>query len=563
MKKAIPSLTDDEVEILRRGKNNPSIITDYFFRKPGSEHGWIFDYNFDPEGAWQELLHKASQKRIIVIGGFGSGKTKGVAMSACVWCTTTTDFAFMNCAPKAWQSELMWRFIIDMSRNTPFERLIYEMPKRPFPKIELRFWVHNVLVVSTMEFMSVDKNASAILGWEGDWANIDEAGQLDDLGDTITNLGSRMRGAVNGRERLGRLSMISNSWDNPDMWYRFDLAASWPEDFLSLTVSTRHNHNVSDNQLRLMLKDIPESEHERFIDGTRPEGRGNYFSKSKVFACEDETYAKFITEAVKGSADGYFLETIHGAGTVFMRIPPSKEGMYVLVGDPGVGDAPNRNAPALMVWNVTEFPMERATLAAFWWGSGRGSITPFIHMLLTFMVDYHPMFTGVDSTGPQKNTNEILNTYIKSQRLDKDQTNQWLGNVDLSKLVNTTVGGLDFSGFKKPAYLIAGRMLIEAGLLAWPKLIHGLRSQLTNYDPAKDRIGEPKIAQDLVACLCMAAHTIRVLFHWESQEVREEEITGDTRLSIAPIRSTQRLPSSARTARIGRNSLDANPKTTR
>src|SRR5512146_1343447 len=199
--KTVPSLTDEEIEILRLGRENPSLITDYFFRKPGQEQGWVFDFNFDPEGAWQKTLHKAKQKRIMIIGGFGSGKTKGVAMSAAVWCMTTTDFAFMNCAPKAWQSELMYRFLVDMARNTPFERLIWNSPKRPFPKIELRFWIHNILVVSSMEFMSVDKNASAILGWEGDWANIDEAGQLDNLEETITNLGSRMRGTVEGRAR--------------------------------------------------------------------------------------------------------------------------------------------------------------------------------------------------------------------------------------------------------------------------------------------------------------------------------------------------------------------------
>jgi len=37
----------------------------------------------DP-GKWQRDFHQALQKRIVIIGGFGSGKTKGVALSACV-----------------------------------------------------------------------------------------------------------------------------------------------------------------------------------------------------------------------------------------------------------------------------------------------------------------------------------------------------------------------------------------------------------------------------------------------------------------------------------------------
>jgi len=508
------TLTDEEIEILRLGREDPDVITNYFFRPPGAIKGWKFDYNFDPEGAWQKTIHHATQKRIVLIGGFGSGKTKGVAMSAATWCITTMDFAFMNCAPRSWQSELMYRFLLDISRNTPFERLIYESPKKPYPKIELRFWVRNVLVVSTMEFMSVEKNASAILGWEGDWANVDEGGQLDDLGGTITNLGSRMRGTTqHGRERLGRMSITTNSWDNPELWYRFDLANELPEDYLSIVVSTRSNHNVTEDQLRLMLKDIPEDEHQRFIDGSRPEGRGFYFSKNKVYACEDQFYGDLILDAVAKEAPGYGLQSLHGAGVTYFQVPANKTHVYFLLGDPGTDAAPNRNAPCLQVWDCTDFPKYKATLAAFWWGNGNHSISPFVNQLLRFMADYQPYFTGVDSTGPQKSTAELLNLYLMGDtRIDKEKALEWFGDVDKDKLMNKSIGGLDFSGGKKPAYLISARLMIEAQLMAWPKFVVGLRSQLTNYDPAKDTVGQPKIPQDLVATLAMSAYAIRAWF---------------------------------------------------
>lgn len=510
--KTPPNLTEEEIDILLRGRSDPDIITDYFFRAEGSAQGWIFDQNFDPAGAWQRTVHQASQRRIIVVGGFGSGKTRGIAVSACTWAITTHDFAFLNAAPKAWQSELMYNFILQVARGTPFERLIYEHPKRPYPRIELRFYVRNILVVSSLEFMSVDKNANQILSWEGDWVNIDEAGLLDNLGETIRNLGSRLRGNINGRPRLGRMSMSTNSWDNPELWYRYDLAVALPQDYLSITVSTRHNHNVTEQQLRDMLKDIPEDEHQRFIDGNRPEGRGSYFSRNKVYNCESELYGKFIEDRVREGVDGFALQSIAGAGIIYFRTPPVRQHFYLLLGDPGTDEPPNRNAPVLMVWDVTDFPKQPAILAAFWWGSGFGSITPFINRLLTFMADYDPVFTGVDSTGPQKNTATLLNTYLTGTRTDEDQRKEWLGAVDLSHVTNLFVGGMDFSGSKKPAYLVAGRLMIEAGLLSWPKNVIGIRSQLTNYEPDKDRVDMPKIPQDIVATLCMSSFAIRAYF---------------------------------------------------
>jgi hypothetical protein len=512
-RKKIYTLSDPETELLKLGLTDPDPMMDYFFTPEGGDRGWQFDYKFDPEGAYQGQLHAAKQKRITVIGGFGSGKTKGVGSSACVWSMLTNDFSFMNCAPAAWQSELMYSFIMEeLARDTVFGKLVYAFPKRPYPKIELRFRIGATTIRSTMEFMSVDKNASAILSWEGDWVNIDEAGLIDDLPQTITNLGSRMRGQVKGRSRLGRMSLCSNSWDNPELWKRYDMAKDQPEDYLSITVSSRHNHNITQDQLRLMLKDIPEDEHDRFIDGSRPEGKGNYFSKTKVFACEDQQYGDFIVSAIEGGIEGFDLRQMYGAGVTYFTTQHNPKHFYMVLGDPGTGGAPNRNAPCVMVWDVTDFPKYKASLAAFYWGNGHGSITPFIVQMLKFMQTYDPIFTGVDNTGPQKNTSELLNTYIASTRTDPTKMQEWLGPVDLSTILNANISGMDFSGGRKPAYLIAGRLMIEAMLMTWPKFVTGMRSQLTNYEPEKDRVGSPKISQDIVATFCMAAWAIRAWF---------------------------------------------------
>jgi len=531
-RKTVTHLTEEEIAILKAGIEDPNIILAHFTKHPGADHGFILDENFDEEGKWQKMVCVARQKRIVVIGGFGSGKTRGVAASAIVHCLTTKDFAFMNAAPVSWQSELMYKFVMSLARGTRLGDLIWNAPKTPYPMIEFRFYVGNYLMITTMEFMSAEKNANNILGWEGDWANIDEAGQLPDLGTTITNLGSRMRGTINGRERLARLSMISNSWDEPELWYRYDMAVDLPDDYLSRTVSTRHNRNVTPEQLRMMLKDIPEEEHERFIEGTRPEGKGMYFSKHKVYACEDSNYDAFIVEGVKNNWDGYSLSSVYGAGVVHFQVPRVQGHDYVLLGDPGISNAPNRNSPVLMLWDVTDFPKYRMTLAAFWWGAGNGSITPFIRNLLRLMEYYDPIFTGVDATGTQKNTNELLNIYLQGKRVDPTQREEWLGGVDLSRITNLSVQGLDFSSGKKPAFLIAGRLYIEATLMSWPRMVSGIRSQLTNYDPEKDtNAAKNKLTQDIVATLCMSAWAVRILFHYEPESQTQE--STDQSLTLA------------------------------
>jgi hypothetical protein len=177
-------------------------------------------------------------------------------MGACYWSVMLKDFKFLNAAPKAWQAKQMYDIILLNARNTRFDDLIWERPRRPYPKIIIRFYIGKVLYESTLEFMSADKDAQGILSWEGDWLNLEEAGLMDNLEEVIINTGSRLRGQVRGRSRLGRFSMISNSWDNYHLWYYFDQASGDPENFLSIAVSTRHNKNVTPEQFKRMLMRI-------------------------------------------------------------------------------------------------------------------------------------------------------------------------------------------------------------------------------------------------------------------------------------------------------------------
>jgi hypothetical protein len=183
-----------------------------------------------------------------------------------------------------------------------------------------------------------------------------------------------------------------------------------------------------------------------------------------------------------------------------------------------------------------------------WWGAGHGSITPFLVRYFQLMMKYKPIYNGVDSTGTQKGTAELLNTYI----MDKSNvanTGGWLGQIDLEGILDKTIHGLDFSGGKKPLYLINARLMIEARLMIWADMIVGLRSQLTNYDPSKDRTGEPKISQDLVSAFAMSAHTIRALFHISTSEFGVQEPKSRNDISDAYAERSIRLGNPARNSR--------------
>jgi len=535
-------LSPSEVEILKLSRDDPSVFTDYFFRPFGESKGWLFDDNFTEEGAWQKTLHSASQKDITVIGGFGTGKTIGVAMSASVWCVLTRDFKFLNVGPKAWQAKQMYDMVLLNARNTRFEDLIWEKPRRPHPRIVIRFRIGNLLYESSMEFMSADKDATGILSWEGDWLHIDEAGLLDNLEDVIINVGSRLRGTVRGRERLGRFSMTSNSWDNFYLWYYFDQAAADPDNFLSIVVSSRHNKNVTEEQLKRMLARIPVEERDRFIEGTRPEGRGKFFDKQSVYTCEIPGEGDYVRQKNEEGRRHYNYARLYGAGVVHFTLPPRGGKLYMFFGDPGTDGAPHRNSPVIMGWDVTNVPTSPAKLVAFWWGNGGGKIGPFVDKLLEFMEIYKPMYIGIDSTGPQKNMQYLINEHLFRERF----SNEYDDNADYAGYEGpigmvSGINGLDFSGGRKMMYLHAARLMIESRLMIWPKDIVGIRSQLTNYDPERDK----KIAQDIVATLSMSAHGIRTWFHVSPEELIERvsnEVAGEAA-------QTRRLPTGGRSRR--------------
>jgi hypothetical protein len=512
-------MTPAEVEILKAGISDPNAFTDYFLRRPGQDQGWKFDTNFTEDGKWQEDMVLADQSFIVVIAGIGTGKTIGVGMGAMVHAALTPNFKFLNIARESWQSTLMYNAILEIIQDTPFEKLVTGYPKRPYPLIVIEYYIGNVKFKSTLEFMSIgeEKDATNVFSWRGDWINVEEAGRLDNLTEVVTNLSTRLTGSdPTGRAFLGRLSLISNPWDNPDLWQFFDIAVVDKENSLAINIDTRENKNVTDKQLKQMLKLVPEKDRERFLTGKRPEGRGNYFSQEAVNACENTILTTSILDQYHSGNSGIEIETAPYMGVYHFTTPRKEDRQYFLFGDPGIGTAPSRNCPVLMMWDVTEVPDKAAILVAMWWGNGGGSITPFLSKMIEWIKKYRPVFAGVDNTGPQKNTAEIVNIeYVYQKGLS----------------VNA-ITGLDFSGTKRYSYLVAARISLETGMFTWPSFVTGLSSQLKNYDPIKDRNPNSKLAQDLVATFSMAAYSIRAFY---GIDLTENSTTDDKVIDIGKL----------------------------
>lgn len=491
-------LTETEIDIFSKGSIDPNITLAHIFKREGVEEVLQFDRGFTEKGKWQKNFCMAAQTFMVVVGGIGTGKTLAAGISGFYHGVQTPGFKFLNIARESWQSQLMYDLIISNAEGTLAEEFIVSAPKRPYPMIVIEYLLGNRKVRSTMEFMSIGEKGDAtnVFSWRGDWINIEEAGRIDNLSVIVANLSTRLTGNTpEGRPYMGRLSLLSNPWENPELWQMYDLAASDKDDGLAIEVLTEDNKNVTEKQLQNALKLIPERERERFITGKRPEGRGTYFPKSIVEPCEDVVLDSVLTEAIENETPGYSALSLPRVGFYNFYYPPEPGRLYLTIGDPGTGEAPARNAPVWMTLDVTDAP-KLSTVRALWWGAGYGSITPFLGEMLNQIQMYSPLIAGIDSTSTQKNMAEVVNMeYITGKGYSIDN-----------------LQGFSFSSGRKFTYLVCLKVAIENCQIKWPSVYgRAISNQLQNYDPIQDK-ETSKLPQDLVSALAMAAYAIRSRF---------------------------------------------------
>lgn len=457
------------------------------------------EMNFNPEKEyvpwvpldWQFALAHASQEDATIIGGVGSSKTVGMAACGIYWSCMLPSFKMLACAPTFYQANQMYIAARDelmgWERRDDVHRPIHKYIKRvvgsPWPHIE--FWNG-----STIEFMSADKQGKKILTWSGDVIAVDQAESFEDLEGLIENLGTRTRGMVQDRERLGKLILLANSEYNPALWERFDMGdpdspGSLPEHYLSIILSTQDNPYLSESQISAFERRIPDEERRRqLMKSERPMPRGKEFTPNLLEPAIDESLDEMMQDSLADSVVGYKMLTIPKAGTWLWETPPSSVSDYIMAGDPGQGRPPYRNSPCIMVFNVDGFPDNPARLAAFWWGNGNGSYWPFIYQFEKYIQEYRPISKGFDATGVQKGFDEL----VFQQR-------------------GLIVEGLNMQKWKQQM-VVTLKLLLGKELIRMPKRIQGIWLQLANW-----HMPDRKLRQDIASTMFMVAFLLNRLYN--------------------------------------------------
>lgn len=501
-----------------------SYFTSYYLRKETQPSGWEFDKNIIPP--WQLKMHHAHQRDIIIISGQGAGKTLAVGMSALVYCTLFPGFQFMNTAPTANQSQRMFKLLRDRIIGTLFQERFTpdkeNIVSSPYPAIRIHYrwpvrreeWIRQLpedfvawadhlhawdseVQGNSLEFMSTDKNAKKILTAEVDYACIDQAEGVEDLELARINMGTRTRGIrPDGTSRMGRLVLLANAEDNPFLWEIFDEARLAPEEVLGMQISTRTNKNINDEQMAAILRRIKDpAKLNQYLDAERPLGAGIEFSKELVQNCHDPHLDAFVGPDVPPLSGELAIDYAEGAAgmPVLWAMPPIKEHVYVVIGDPGTGKPPGRNAPVVLVFDMTEYP-EPAALQAFWWGDGGGQYGPFINQMLLWNEVYRCANLVYEGTAGQKVFGETA-------------------FAQLSHVV-----GIDLSGVKKRMHIITLKLMMQKNRLKWPAKLTGINWQFLKY-----KLPDEKISQDIVSAFIVLAGYVATWLGYEEEPTKLED----------------------------------------
>lgn len=479
-----------EYEILvasaREGK--PSLALRYFFSGPGRD-GFELDKNFDPP--WQEGFVLDSHGNKLIIGGFGSGKSKAAVFGLAWWALVVNDFKAVYAAKENKQAMEMFKELQTYARGSPLETGGYvDFKKSPTLTVIFEYIrPDGVIHHSEIVLINAGDGATGSLSYDVDWVHLDEAFSLSAkaLEDAIMNLGTRARGTRStGERRLGVFSMSTNPFDNPTGWNLYDTALANPDDWYVLVVPTFWNGNVSDEQLANFASRIPEGKREQFLMGKRPDTSGGFFSLDAIDAA---------------AVDFDDIERINKtplAGVYNYECKYNKGSIYEMAIDLGTGHAPFRNAPVIAV--VESRPELPSRVAYFWWGDGKNT-NAVIEVLKYATRKYNPANLYVDSTGAQRGIHSII-----ADSFAKDG------------LTNVSVIGVDFTRIKS-LMLYTMRLVMERVRLLYYKDAIGIKQQLTQYPgPHNDK----NVAQDIVMTLAMLAQ-----FVWATNQEAFEDNTQD------------------------------------
>jgi hypothetical protein len=445
---------------------------------------------WQPSG-YQWLWHPCIVMNTTFVAGIATGKTTIVAASNLIDCISIPHFKALNTSVTAKHAELAFDMVMSWVEGNPkLEHQIHDISHRPFRQITFNNF-------SSYDFRTAGKNARFIRGSEYDRINHDEAG-LDFDGEAIGVLRGRLRGTRPDGEntpRTARLDVTTSPTDAPWLRERFEkgdkTSTSYdPRLYRSLRVATWDNPYLTKLQVEAMKAEYPTDLLNVEMGGFFPDYRFSMFPQGHVLACVDQgLYDAAFTALNPLEADefstelpkkGYVLEEDPRHGIIHFEIPPKPGRVYISAGDPGAGEYPKRNAPCVMVADITEKPFR---VVYFDWGSGKGSYNPFLRSYKYAIDTYAPVLKGIDATGPQKGIDELA---FENNGIATDKVNF---TSDKSALLNSLV------------------MDITNHNWAYPP-IKGLTKQLSSYTEELDR---KKGAQDIVMTMGELSYLQRYL----------------------------------------------------
>lgn len=481
-------LTQEDRDILKASASNCNIFLKYYF-----------DLELLPH---QLMMAHAKQPSLLTLGGRGSGKTFGYILSYIWLATVLPDFRVLWTSFTGNQANIAFYEVAYpiIAQSERFRKFLPEgmgsLKKKPYPSIHIQLPGLGVSE-SIIHFMPSDASGSGDTkrGFTWDCIHIDEGGLIHDTS-VISTLRPSMRGrrVAPGRPpRMGRMSVSTTPTSAPwlrEWWDRAndeDYPEYAPDKFLAVRVSSYANTTLTKDQLDSFWQDMTEDEKQVEIEAGFPEYFGNDFSPTVVDQCQDELLNTEVQKATDELVPGFEYRVSGKEGVMLYQKPASPHRNYMLVGDPGTGNPPNRNAGVILVWDVTEEPYE---LVFFEWVTGNGDYRPFFRKFEWAYQYYRPIYSGFDSTGTQKAMDQL---YFEEKGLLIDG------------IAVTT---------EKPAMINALKILMQKGKLRFP-YIKGMRSQLLSYRAENDK----KLAQDIVMAMTMSAHRMRQFFYISPDDV--------------------------------------------
>jgi hypothetical protein len=461
---------------------------------------------------YQYVWHMLPYFNTTAVWGIGSGKTSIVTASNVLDCLVYPGFKALNASVTAKQAELAFEMLDAWKEgNTRLERLITDVTLRPWPEVTF-------FNGSTYSFRTAGLGAKFIRGHEYDRINYDEAG-LDMDGEAVKVLRGRLRGRrPDGSARMARLDCTGTP--SPSVWFkkRFDQGMRGDpiateetlKDYFSMRVSTYENTKLTSDQIRMMEKEYPPEMIDIELGGYFPDWGMGFFPADHINACVNQALLDTMYENTRpenGAVPkaGYTISEWPRIGIVNYETPAKVDGLYIMAGDPGTGNPPNRNAPCIMVCDVSSKPKR---IVAFWWGNAHGSYQPFLDKYSYFMGKYMPVLKGVDTTGTQ--------TAIDELGFEK---------------MGLAIDPISFSHLKD-AMLNALSLDITGHAIQYPP-IQGIINQLSVYRKELDK----KLDQDIVMTMAQISHLSRFV---------DEGYRGQAGGTIAVPNRDQRSNSSAR-----------------